>query len=358
MVNFILRAQTVSIERRIARQRTDPWFSTAQPGIDGHYVPEPLAVHVKDGSAEPAVGDTIWLVSQLTGPMKIDDCEYTPPALLARIDVGQVAEGKPSARGRVRQVTPAPSSQYFRLADGTSTFTQLAIHPPKAKPTEIEPLMQSDGSMSKSAVPLQDDQPLQDLAKRLQTTPYDYVSYRQMDGTRAAFELVIRLMKEGHVVFFDRWGMPAHLAECREVGSDPALETFLAKQLAGAHTVWQVDSPAYRQAGSYSAGEADQARELGRGRDADVHVDHGRPDTAPDPWQLDYLPTAREKASLDAQHRQAAIKRRRQREEAERLQRNPKAKPATKRAKAALSPEKQAARRGKPKRIFGLGIKI
>ena len=106
-------------------------------------------------------------------------------------------------------------------------------------------------------------EPLLDWQRKLDEDGFDFISYRILDGTKSAFQKVKSLIKDGSIVFWDRWSLPRRLAERREIVSDKALQKYIEKQIENAKVVWAINSPLYGQVGSYSADEMLLAKKLG-----------------------------------------------------------------------------------------------
>lgn len=381
------------------RSATSPWFSRQQPTAAGLYLPETWKIEGGVITHEIQPGDTLWVIGWLRAPEGAYPDLHLPVALDARIEVADIRRGP--AQSHI--IRPGPGSRWFPLADATEVLAQLrcpadeAGGQPDQPAREPRPIFYStlERCLRQPHPELErlvDAGPLERHAQRLETEPYDYISYRQADGTRQAFELVRSLLADGGIVFWDRWGLPPHLAERREVGSDPALELHLQRQLDGARTVLGVESARYREEGCYTLKEAQWAEIHGhyQGMPALRPTPSG---SARDPWQLTHpatltsLPPIRRAAdpavSPPAEQTQASKKaamrlqiqtiarentaRRQAREQLEALGVFGPPPPAHLREpvdpreilqRAAKPAKKAPARKRKPKRYYGLGLRI
>lgn len=115
---------------------------------------------------------------------------------------------------------------------------------------------------------LDDAEQMRAHAQHLESSRYDFVSYRLLDGTPHAFALVQRLLQEGRSVFWDRWSLPRRLAERRETLNDEALDAFIAHSLRNSGRVHGILSPHYGDPASYSFRERALAEQL------DIFVPH------------------------------------------------------------------------------------
>ncbi len=386
------------IRTHTPRSADSPWFSRQQPTAAGLYLPETWKIEGGVITHEIEPGDTLWVIGWLRAPEGADPDVHLPAALDARIEVAAIRRGP--AQSHI--VQPAPGSRWFPLADATEVLAQLRCPADEAGGQPDQPLREPrpifystlERCLRQPYPELQrlvDAGPLQRHAQRLETEPYDYISYRQADGTRQAFELVRSLMAEGGMVFWDRWGLPPHLAELREVGHDAALEQVLQRQLDGACTVLGVETERYREEGSYTLQEAQWAEIHGRYQG--MQAQPRAPSSPRDPWllshpsTLDRLPPIRRAADTTPapatdqvlaskqaamrQHIQAVARenttRRQAREQLEALGVFGPPPPAHLREptdpreilqRAAKPTKKAPARKRKPRRYYGLGIRL
>jgi hypothetical protein len=245
------------------RDSSDPWFAEHQPDDQGLDAPSWHATRSVAGPAtRVAVGDSIWIFSQLLTPWG-----NLPPALDAKLSVSGIAAYRRSRLQRIRQYrfTAGPGSKRFPLCDASACIERLRT---RARTGEIRPLRsrpdQPIGQALLGMRELEDPEPILDWESRLAEIPFDFVSYRLIDGTRQAFEQTSRLVSQGGAVFWDRWSLPRRLAERREVLKDAALDRHILGQIRRCRTVWAIDSTAYGEPDSYSAREQDEARRLAK----------------------------------------------------------------------------------------------
>ncbi len=234
-------------------------FAEAQEDDRGLLAPEFHAAPAHAGAAANIKdGDTIWLFSQLTGPWGA-----LPPALDARIQVADVQRLEKNGKSLYR-FGATPDSRWFPLYDANALLRQLHARRSDGART---PLMRTAGTAVGQALRfvrrLDDAEPLRAHAEYLRSTPYDFVSYRLLDGTAQAFALVQHLMQERRSVFWDRWSLPRRLAERRETLNDEALDAFIAHRLRNSGRVYGILSPRYAEPTSYSSRERALAEQLG-----------------------------------------------------------------------------------------------
>lgn len=238
---------------------SDALFAEAQEDDRGLFAPEFHTAPTNAGAAANIRDrDTIWLFSQLTGPWGA-----LPPALDARIEVADVRRIDKNGKTLYR-FGAAAGSRWFPLYDANALLRRL--HARRSDGVR-SPLMRSAGTAVGQALRfvrrIDDTEPLRMHAERLQSTPYDFVSYRLLDGTAQAFTLVQQLLREGRSVFWDRWSMPRRLAERRETIDDEALDAFIAHSLRNSGRVHGILSPRYAEPTSYSFRERALAEQLG-----------------------------------------------------------------------------------------------
>jgi len=243
---------------------SDPWFAENQQDNQGFDAP---SYHVTRSLTGPAArvskGDTIWLFSKLTTPWG-----NFPPALDAKI----VVRGKPIHTHAFDQKTPvirykadARDSKWFPLYNAAPCIQDLWTKDVKGNSqrllsNEDQPIGQALQAMRE----LSDVEPLLKLERELDATPFDFISYRLIDGTRLAFDQAIQRVEEGGAVFWDRWSLPRRLAERREFLSDYSLDSYILKQIYQCKTLWAIHSTRYAEPGSYSACEMYLAQRLGK----------------------------------------------------------------------------------------------
>lgn len=239
--------------------KSAPWFAENQPDDQGFEVP---SYHVTSSTSGPAkrvaIGDTIWLFSQLFTPWG-----NFPAALDARILVCDVTpyHKAEEQQSRTFRYQAGKGSRWFPLRDATACIQQLrtrdlagTVRPALSHSTQ--PIGQALQSMRE----LEDASPLLAWAEELSATAFDLISYRLIDGTRRACEKARQLVHAGQAIFWDRWSLPRRLAERREFLNDTALDAHMIGEIHRCRIVWGICSAKYAEAGSYSAREMDEAK--------------------------------------------------------------------------------------------------
>ena len=203
-------------------------------------------------------GDTVWMISQMS-LRRAGKTAWLPVALDARIQV----DSPPTLEGDLRVIMPASGSRWFPLADATSLLSELQSIRQRGIPANLgigsTPAV---GRFFQGMRRLSNAEPLVHWASRLAAAPVEFLSYRQIDGTAAAFDVASARLSAGAALFWDRWSLPRSLSERREHAPDGPLDASLFGALDQACCVWGVETPRYYEAGSYSAREATRAVEL------------------------------------------------------------------------------------------------
>lgn len=241
----------------------DPWFADNQPDNQGFDAPSYHVTRCLTGpAARVSKGDTIWLFSQLATPWG-----NFPPALDAKIIVG----GEPmhtyasDQKTRIIRYEAGSNSKWFPLYDVSSYIRQLGTRDIKGNSSPLlndsnQPIGQALQAMRK----LSDAGPLLEFELKIDAMPFDFISYRLIDGTRLAFDRAKQLVEDGSAVFWDRWSLPRRLAERREFLNESSLDCYIIKQIHRCKMVWAINSPRYAESGSYSACEMCFAQRLGK----------------------------------------------------------------------------------------------
>lgn len=242
---------------RFPRDPKDPWFSELQPEPAGFARPE---YHVTRAANGPAAavrpGDSIWLVAQLYTPWG-----KLPAALDARIDVSTVG---PRHRGSGFRYAAAEGSRWFPLADVAGVLVRLeSLRLDGTTQPVVKDLSRPIGRYLQRMRCLTSAAPLRVWEEQLSSSGVHFISYRIADGTRAAFQLAHELSGAGVPFFWDRWSLPRRLAERREVVGESALDGRIEDYIRRAEVVWGVETPLYRQSGSYAERERQLASNLG-----------------------------------------------------------------------------------------------
>lgn len=209
-------------------------------------------------------GSVIWLIAQLQTPWG-----SLCPALDARIVVETISEASfCDVNEGIKQ------KRIFRArAEGSSWYPLKDIGPTLEGLFSLgsnKPLISKHGDhvglylQSLRELEPGSGEQLEQWAKALNSVPFGFLSYRQLDGNKEAFYAAQKLMLEGRTVFWDRWSLPRRLAERREMVSNAKLNEHLMDKLERAAVVWGVKSPNYALPGSYSEREMQRAIALNK----------------------------------------------------------------------------------------------
>jgi hypothetical protein len=196
-----------------------------------------------------ARNDTIWLISQLVSPWGV-----LPPSLDARIDVGDVI----CCTCGVTRFEAKRSSAWYLLKDARHCLDTLWLLSQDGTPRKLlNNHRASVGQALQSIRLLRTDcgETLRRYAHAVEASPFDFVSYRHLDGTKRAFELVAELLASGSSVYWDRWALPRRLIERREAVNCATLTRHLHKRIRKAQRVWGVLSETYFDPTKYAAKE-------------------------------------------------------------------------------------------------------
>jgi hypothetical protein len=204
-------------------------------------------------------GDTVWLISQMS-LRRANKTLWLPIALDARINVN----ASPTLEGTNWVTAAAEGSRWFPLADARCVFDELqSIGNRGAIASLATGKKIAVGRNFQSMRRLENADALLRWADRLAGTEVEFISYRQIDGTAAAFDFVSLRLAAGSTLFWDKWSLPRRLCERREeVSSRPLDETILGA-LDKAICVWGLESPLYHEVGRYAEKEAARARARG-----------------------------------------------------------------------------------------------
>lgn len=233
-----------------------PWFARHPVEDEGFDAPRWHAVGRARGlAAAVQPGDTVWVFSQLAGA-----AGALPPALDACVVVRRV---RTDAQGR-RFLDAAPGSRWFPLFDATrllhgSRFLAGA----EGAATCLGGAHAHVGQALRLMRRVVDPRALERHALRVERAERVFVSYRLLDGTRAAHAVADRELRQGRAVVWDRWSLPRRMAERREFASPRALDRCIRAQIERADRVIGICSPRYGEVRSYSRREQRLAMRLG-----------------------------------------------------------------------------------------------
>jgi hypothetical protein len=233
-------------------------FSENQPDDQGFERPIYHSVPKSSGAAGRAkAGDTFWLFSQLSSPWG-----KLSPSLDARIVVKDILVTGQGASARIR-FSATESSEWFPIFNASAlVFTLLSRNKFGDTQSILTAKAKTVGQALRFPREIANAEELVNHSKTVSSTPLDFVSYRMVDGTRAAFELVCRLTESDKSVFWDRWSLPRRMSERGERLAHLALDNHIQQKIAGSRRVWGVQSPKYAVEGSYSLLEMELAKRL------------------------------------------------------------------------------------------------
>jgi len=236
-------------------------YAELQPEDQGFRSPAYHSVPVNSGVASRvAIGDTIWLFSQLTSPWGT-----LPPSLDGMIRVAEIEKnGRHAGRYRFGATS---DSKWYSLFSATELVCELnAIDAQYNVRSLLNTPRTAIGQALQFLREISDPSPLMRHAARVEGMEPDFISYRMVDGTRSAFELAKLLLEKRRAVFWDRWSLPRRLAERDEKVGPEALDSHIASTIENSRAVWGVFSGLYAVDGSYSKLEKELANKLGKFR--------------------------------------------------------------------------------------------
>lgn len=255
--HYIKRIVADKYHQKIA---DDPLYSELQPIDQGFKAPAYHSVPINSGVASRiAIGDTIWVFSQLSSPWGT-----LPPSLDGMIVVAE--KEKVSNVGRYR-FGATVDSKWYSLFDADDLIHKLKAVNAHGK---VRPLLNTPRTAIGQALQflreIHDPSSLLQHAAMVSGMRQDFISYRMVDGTRQAFELAKRLLAKRRTVFWDCWSLPRRLAERNEKVGSEALDSHVVLMIYNSRVVWGVTSKLYAAEGSYSRLEKELATSIGRFR--------------------------------------------------------------------------------------------
>ena len=235
---------------RYPNDLASPWFSELQSYENGFNSP---VYHVTRSTSWPATiikeGDVIWLVGQLSSPWG-----KLSPSIDARIEVESVEKIQEDGEKEKLRYLASANSQWFPLSDASKMLSRLHTVAKDGKISiPYNPQKDNIGQAFQSLRKISSEDTINEFAINAEKAPFDFISYRIVDGTKAAFLKVKSLVGDGGCIFWDRWSLPRRLAERRELVSDAMLDLLLTKKIEQASVVWGIETPKYSEENSYSA---------------------------------------------------------------------------------------------------------
>lgn len=261
MKHFAHYIKRIVIDPRDNHDSRDFPYAEFQPEDQGFVAPAYHSVSVNSGVASRvAVGDKIWLFSQLSSPWGI-----LPPSLDGMIRVAEIDKNGRQA-GRYR-FSAAPDSKWHPLFCAANLIPDICTVNSEGKTRKLlHASTTAVGQALRFLREISDPRPLCYHAAQVENTPPDFVSYRIIDGTKSAFELTKHLMENKRAVFWDRWSLPRRLAERKENVGTEALDSHIKSVIQHSRVVWGVTSDLYAREGSYSLQEKELAIQLNKFR--------------------------------------------------------------------------------------------
>ena len=200
--------------------------------------------------------DVIWLFSALS----FKD-QKLPVSLDAKIVTQEVCK-----RDGKTVFLAGPDSVWFPMADATEILKALETKNAASQkniklwPNPEKPI----GLYLQNIREIGNPEEVISYAERIQKSAFDFISYRQKDGTQKAFKLAENLIAEKKVVFWDRYGLPRRLTERKEMVPNEQLDSHLVAKIKSAEKVWGVITEGYKDPNCYAQKEKALADELGK----------------------------------------------------------------------------------------------
>lgn len=254
-----IKRTVVSMGAKIGSQ--DLPYLENQHEAQGFRSPVYHSVPLNSGVASRVTtGDTIWLFSQLGSPWG-----SLPPSLDGKIRVAEIEKNELHADRYLFRATS--DSKWYSLFSAAELICELKAIDAQGN---VRGLLNTPRAAIGQALQflreISDPSPLINHAARVEEMAPDFISYRMVDGTKAAFELAKLLMDKKRAVFWDRWSLPRRLAERDEYVGPKALDSYVATTISNSRVVWGVCSELYAVDGSYSKLEKDLATRLDKFR--------------------------------------------------------------------------------------------
>ncbi len=192
-------------------------------------------------------GDVIWLLSALS----FKD-QKLPVSLDAKIVIEKVCK----VDGKTVFVA-GPDSGWFPMADATELLKALMTKNAQSQKTvKLWPNPEKPiGLYLQNIREIGNPEEMISYAEGIQKSPFDFISYRQKDGTSKAFQLAEKLIAEKKVIFWDRYGLPRRLTERKELVPDEQLDSHLIAKIKSAKMVWGVITKGYEEPNCYAQKE-------------------------------------------------------------------------------------------------------
>jgi hypothetical protein len=233
----------------------DSFFIQTQDLDDGFDRPMFHITRRKSGpTSEIKQGSIIWLFSILKSPWG-----KLPPSLDAKFIVEKV-EILPDGKTKFHA---SKDSKWFPLFDASIVIQNLYSIDKYGKKNKLWPDVHKPlGIYLQSIRQLSNWNELFIYSDFITNSKFEFISYRIQDGTKHAFFATQNLIKNGSIIFWDRYNLPRRLVERRELVSDIKLDEYLMKKIESSYRVHGIETPKYSEENSYSLKEAELAKKL------------------------------------------------------------------------------------------------
>jgi hypothetical protein len=252
-IHYLTREVTAHIPKDI----NHPFYAENQNLQDGFERP---MYHITRRNSGPVTkikdGSVIWLFSILKSPWGM-----LPPSLDAKFIVERIEY---LSDGRTK-FHSTKNSEWYPLFDATKLIDKLKTIDNKGNEKKLrQDNGKSLGLYLQSIRELRDCNALIEWSNTIMQSKFDFISYRIKDGTKPAFIKAMHLVKNGKIVFWDRYCLPRRLAERREFIDSEVLNEYLMEKLRNSSCVWGIETQKYSEPRSYSLKEALLAKELNK----------------------------------------------------------------------------------------------
>jgi hypothetical protein len=182
-----------------------PYYAEDQPTDQGFDKPSYHSAPRSPGAVSRAkAGDTIWLFAQVESPWG-----KLWPSLDAKVIVSQVEFLGAGEAPRYR-FAAAPESKWLPLFDARELLTRLLA---RNQFGAERPLLARDRESVGQALrfhrEVANPDAIQNHCEYALSKKHNFISYRMIDGTEAAFECAKGLLESGRSVWWDRWSFAA-----------------------------------------------------------------------------------------------------------------------------------------------------
>lgn len=234
------------IHKNVSKKEVREFYALNQQSDEGFDRPAFHITKSKKGVATKIKpGDVIWIISIIDTPWGSSN-----PSLDGKIVVKKIEITETHIKYHAGK-----SSNWYNFNDITKWMHGLQTINSKESVKNLIDANKNVGQKLQGIRRLFNPGILIKRSEELSALPYDFVSYRMKDGTEHAFSKVTELVKNGEIVFWDRYCLPRRLAERREYVDDEKLDVHLTHKIAGARQVWGIETILYKEKESYSEKE-------------------------------------------------------------------------------------------------------